>query len=187
MEQDYFGRQHLVIIGKIRSPFGVKGWLRVDSFTEPKANIWNFDNWFLINDKGLNCNQSEHFNQVYSFMVHRVQESRKNFLVLFKGIIDRASASQLTNSDLAIKRSDLPKLNDMQYYWVDLIGAKVYNLSNCFLGILQYTFVTAANEIMVIKNKTGSSIECLIPYSFGDIVTKVDVNNKVIIVDWEDN
>ena len=198
MGQNCGSTEELVVVGKIGSPFGVKGWLRVNSFTDPQSNIWDFDSWFLLKNDQLNhfsnnnlINNAKYIsnyndinianNNIY--ILSRFKESRNKFLVLFKDIIDRTQASKLTNKSIAIKRSDLPKLTTGQYYWVDLIGAKVYNSSNVLLGCLDHVFATAAHDIMVIKN--FENIEYLIPYSLSDIVAKIDLENRIIIVNWK--
>ncbi len=195
MGQNSGSTEELVVVGKIGSPFGVNGWLRVNSFTDPQSNIWDFDSWFLLLDEQLNqfsannlinnAKDISNYNNISNniYILSRVKESRKKFLVLFKDLIDRTQAAKLTNKSIAIKRSDLPKLTTEQYYWVDLIGAKVYNLSNCLLGCLDHVFATPANDIMVIKN-IENNIEYLIPYSLGDTVVKIDLENRIIIVNW---
>ena len=202
MGQNCGSTEELVVVGKIGSPFGVKGWLRVNSFTDPQSNIWDFDSWFLVKNDQLNSfsnnnliNNIKHISNYNNdinmdnnniYILSRFQESRNKFLVLFQDIIDRTQASKLTNKSIAIKRSDLPKLTTDQYYWVDLIGAKVYNLSNFLLGCLDHVFATAAHDIMVIKNiENNKNIEYLIPYSLKDTVVKIDLENRIIIVNWK--
>lgn len=200
MGQNCGSTEELVVIGKIGSPFGVKGWLRVNSFTDPQSNIWDFDSWFLLKNDQLNhfsnnnlINSAKHVSNLNGlnandniYRLSRLKESRNKFLVLFQDIIDRTQASKLTNKSIAIKRSDLPKLTTDQYYWVDLIGAKVYNLSNFLLGCLDHVFATAAHDIMVIKNiENNKNIEYLIPYSLSDTVVKIDLENRIIIVNWK--
>lgn len=191
MGQNIVSREQLVVVGKIGAPFGVHGWLKVNSFTDPETNIWNFKDWFLLESSiSTNCTANSQFrnNNISNrevICIPRIEETKAKFLVLFEGVLDRTNAAKLTNRSIAIKKSELPALKEGQYYWADLIGAQVYNSSNYLFGVLDHVFVTAANDVMVIKNNQNhANAEYLIPYSLDDVVIKVDVKNKIIIVNW---
>lgn len=169
----------LVVIGSIGAPFGVNGWLKVNSYTDPRENILKFKQkpWFLVEEQNsikppLSCKLLD------------IKGLNDKFVVLFAEILDRSQAAILTNKKIAIKREDLPELAESEYYWADLIGCKVYNLSEEFLGILEDMLVTAANDIMIVKQ---TDQKYLIPYSLGEFVVKVDLPNQLIIVDWDMN
>ena len=181
MGQDHSSSSKLVIIGSIGAPFGINGWLKVNSYTEPKENLLHFKKWFLVDENNTTNSQ-----QPLPCVVLEARETKDRFLVLFTGVADRSKAATLTNKKIAIKRDDLPELSNNEYYWADLIVSKVYNLSEKLLGVLDHMFVTAANDVMVVK-ETGSigDKEYLIPYNLGEFVIKVDLPNKTIIVNWD--
>ena len=166
----------LIIVGKLGAAFGVRGWLKVCSYTVPKANIWEYKHWFL-SGKGTD-----------PAAVCRLKESRSKFLVLLESSCNRDDAHKLTNKHILVARESFPKLGENQYYWVDLIGFKVYNLTNDLLGKLNYVFGNGANDVMVIKSEIEQGIkgykEYLVPYVLEKVVHKVDMINKLILVDW---
>ena len=116
-------------------------------------------------------------------------------LVFFDRIQDRNDAALLTNKKVAINRHELPELPDGQYYWADLIGSKVYNLTGAMLGLLDHVFTTGANDIMVVKkNNNNSNVnntskhnnkDYLIPYKKEEFVVDIDLINKKLIVNWD--
>ncbi len=169
----------LVVIGNIGAPFGVQGWVKINSYTEPKENIFHFENWLLTDDESGSSHQ-----QIATSSIVKTKKSKDQFLVLFANVQDRNLASLLTNKKIAINRNELPILPTNQYYWEDLINCNVYNLSGESLGMVDYLFSTSSNDIMVVKNSINN-VEYLIPYSFGDIVTNVNLSKQIITVNWD--
>jgi len=174
----------LVVIGSVGAPFGVEGWLKINSYTEPRGNILQFESWLLVNDENsLNHEQKINLSSI------KIKQSHNNILVLFTDIKDRTEASLLTNKKIVVSRHDLPELDVDQYYWEDLIGLNVYNLSGQLVGVVDYLFSTAANDVMVVKtsddNNTNNNKEHLIPYSLGDTIKNINLLDKTILVDWK--
>ena len=183
MGQSHKSSNKLVVIGSIGAPFGVKGWLKVNSYTDPKENILHFKQWYLVDKEHQSGERS-------MYTVLQAQESQHRFVVLFNGIKDRFTASSLTNKKIAIDRKDLPELSANQYYWADLIGSMVYDSSGKLLGCLDHIFTTVANDVMVVKQRdvridSNSVKEYLIPYKLGEFVVNIDLANKKIIVNWD--
>ena len=183
MGQNHKSSNKLVVIGSVGAPFGVKGWLKVNSYTDPKENILHFKQWYLVD-------KEHHLAEQLMYTVLEAKESQDRFVVLFNGIKDRFTASNLTNKKIAIDRKDLPELSANQYYWADLIGSMVYDLSGKLLGCLDHIFTTVANDVMVVKQRdtqigSNSVKEYLIPYKLGEFVVNIDLTNKKIIVNWD--
>ena len=185
MGQNHSTTDKLIIIGSIGAPFGIHGWVKVNSYTEPKDNFLKYDNWLLIDS---NCDLNQQYQQqgvnFSTVKVLEIKESNDKFLVLFASISDRNAASLLTNKKIAVTTNSLPQLEINQYYWNELIGCHVYNLSKQLIGKVNYLFSTAANDVMVVKNDINNK-EYFIPYSFGSVVISVDIFEQVITVDWD--
>lgn len=179
MGQDGSGQPNkLIIIGSIGAPFGVHGWLKVNSYTYPKESILKFNNWLLVDHV-----DQDSINRLLVKIIERKQISNK-FLVLFANVTDRNQAIFYINKKIAITKSNLPKLVNNQYYWEELVGCKVYNLNNQYFGIVDYLFATKANDILVIKNSINNK-EYLVPYSLGNFIVNINIIEKIIIIDWE--
>ncbi len=186
MGQDHSSTSGLIVIGSIGAPFGINGWLKVNSYTDPKTNIFRFKNWYFVD------NQYDNIAEKFPISILDTKKSTDKLLVLLTGIEDRTKAATFTNKKIAIERNNLPKLAKNQYYWADLIDCSVYNLSNKFLGVVDHMFATAANEVMVVQMKDteidksiGNSSQYLIPYKIGEFIVTIDLTTKKIIVNWD--
>lgn len=164
-----------VIIGKIGKTFGIKGLLKVNSYTVPAENIINYQILYLKNKKTTGSDDWQEV-PIESFIVQH-----KNILVKILGCDSIENAAPYTNALLAINRQQLPKLSSANYYWTDLEGLKVINQNDIALGKVDHLFATASNDVLVVKDDKR---ERLIPF-IKDVVIKVDMENGLLIVDWD--
>ena len=77
----------------------------------------------------------------------------------------------------------MPEISSESYYWADIIGFDVNSKDNINYGILDSFMETGSNDVMVV---IGNSYRKLIPFINNEVVKSVDIENKVIIVDWND-
>ncbi len=159
---------HFVVSGKIGAPHGLKGWVKVFSYTDPIENLLNYFPW-----------QVEIQGQLMQMNVVHHQVHGNAILVGFEGVTDRDQAAALTHGLIYIERAKLPALPDGQYYWIDLEGLEVRNLSGFFFGCITELMSTGANDVMFIK---GEKEYCL-PY-IPTVIKKVDLAKKQMLVDW---
>lgn len=158
-----------LVVGKFGSTFGVKGWLKVHSYTEYGPDIIEYKPWHIANANGWNAITIEDY---------KVQSS--GVLVKLSGIDAPEDARQFTGKEIAITRSQLPKLPSNEYYWSDLEGLNVVNTEGQDLGKVQYIMATGANDVLVVKGEK----EHAIPY-LPTVIKEVDMANKQILVNWE--
>lgn len=159
-----------VTVGKIASPYGVKGWLKIVSFTDPRENILAYQPWFLFKD------HKSHQVKVINSQVHI-----NRFIVHLEGINDPETARLYSNAEIIVSREQLPLLPTTEYYWADLEGLEVINTQNEILGKVDHLLATGSNDVLVI---IGSKRH-LIPYLPDKVILKIDMAKKVILVDWE--
>jgi 16S rRNA processing protein RimM len=177
MGQNHSTKSKLIKLGVIGAPFGINGWVTINSYTEPKDNIINLNNWSVIDDFSDPKTQCE-------LKIVATKKFNNKIIALFAGVSDRNQAALFTNKTIVATINSLPKLDKNQYYWEELIGFKVYNLSGEKLGIVDHIFATKANDILVIKNEINSK-EYLIPYSFNNIINHINQEEQTITVTWE--
>src|SRR5690554_2488476 len=115
--------QELTVLGKITTAFGIKGWVKVFSFTEPLTNILDYPTWF-INKNG----------QWQTFKVTNSQLHTKGLAVSLAGINDRDAALALAQAEIAVPTAELPELEEDEHYWFQLIGLNVVNTAGEQLG-----------------------------------------------------
>lgn len=158
-----------IVIGRFGKTHGINGWLRVISFTNPQENVLDLSPW-LNNRNG-------------TFQVISVENSRiaNGIFVKLKGVDNCDLAKSYTNLDISLERDRLPILPDKQYYLTDLEGLRVVSSIGKELGIVEQVLETGANDVLVIKQ---GNKELLVPY-IKDVILKVDLENKVINIDYE--
>ena len=160
-----------IYLGKITGAHGIKGWLKIQSFSSPPENILNYPSW-IINNQG-----EEDF---YSIEQGRKQNNK--IVVKLENINDRNTAESLINSKIQIQRSDLPKLSNENYYWSDLVGLSVLNSEEKVIGKIESLIETGANDVMVIITLKDERI--LIPFVMHEIIKEVNVELNYIKIDW---
>ena len=159
-----------VIIGTFASPHGVRGWIKINSATSPFDAINNYQPWLVETNTGW---------QPIKLLETKI--SGKNMIALLADYADRESVALLTGKQIATLRSQLPALSDAAIYWADLEGLEVINQQGVVLGKVDYLFATGSNDVLVVVGKKRH----LIPYIKNNIVLKVDLSNRQIIVDWD--
>ena len=160
-----------VFLGKITGVYGIKGWLKIQSFTSPPENILNYPSW-IIDNQGIE--------DLYS--VTQGRKHNNKIIVKLEKIDDRTTAESLINSKIQILRSNLPKLSNENYYWSDLEGLSVLNSEEKVIGKIESLIETGANDVMVIITLKDERI--LIPFVMHEIIKEVSVEQNYIKIDW---
>ncbi len=166
-----------VILGKLGSAYGIRGWLRVFSSTELAESIIDYQPWFI--KQGANWHQLE----LESWRWHNHE-----IVVKIKGIDDRDLANSLTNKELFIEENQLPILEEGEYYWKDLMKCQVVNTKGYDLGQVTDMMETGSNDVLVVKANLKDAFgktERLIPFIEGQVIMQIDLKTKLIIVDWD--
>jgi 16S rRNA processing protein RimM len=160
----------VLVMGRIASPFGVRGWLRVTAFTALADNLLDFSPWHL-KLKG----------QWQAVEPLAGRHHGKGLVVQLKACHDRDAAAALTGTDIGVYRSQLPPADKDEYYWSDLIGMQVVTRGDQVLGVVDHLLETGANDVIVVKGEH----EYLVPYIKEQVVKSVDLESRVIRVDWD--
>ena len=167
--------EDLIVIGKIVSVHGVRGDVKVYSFTDPIDNLLAYRNWTLR--RGGEVKQVE-------LVKGRLQG--KILVATLKGLSDREVARTYADFEICIPRSELPSLAGDEYYWFQLQGLKVINQLGQMLGRVDHLLETGANDVLVVKPCEGSldDRERLLPYT-DPCVLKVDLEAGEMQVEWD--
>jgi len=158
-----------VILGRFGTVYGVQAWIKVHSFTQPIKNILNYPEW-----------QVQHLGVWKTVSIEDGKTHGKGVVVKIKNIDDREQAKAYANDLIAIDSKVLPKLEEDEYYWRDLIGMSVLTKDHVPLGVVKNLLETGSNDVLIVKGKR----EHLIPYS-RRVVQSIDGEKKIIIVDWD--
>ncbi|ACR12315.1 16S rRNA processing protein RimM [Teredinibacter turnerae T7901] len=172
-------RSNLISVGRLTGVFGIKGWIKVKSFTSPEDNILQYSPWWLKTRHGVKPVEIDGF------------EARANGIIVhLPGVDDRDEAALLTNVDIAVEKSQLPQLGDTDFYWHELVGLRVKNRfegQECDLGVVKELLETGANDVLVVVGDDSSADrrERLIPYVWETYVLAVDLERAEILVSWD--
>ena len=160
----------MVVIGRISGLYGVRGWLRIFSYTDPRANIIAYSPWLVDIDGQW---------QPMKVVTGRMQG--KSVVVNLAGYDDRDAAVTLLGKDIAVLRKQLAAPAPGEYYWADLEGLRVVNTAGVEFGVVDHMFQTGANDVVVVKGDR----ERLIPFVQGEVILKIDLQQGVMEVDWD--
>lgn len=169
-----------MIVGKIKDAYGIYGWIKIISFTEKEKNIFQYQPWFIKTQ-----------DQIKNIKLDSWQCKNKKIIIKIQNINNRNDAIKIKNFQILIENSTLPKLKLGEYYWQQIIGCKIINANNIFVGIVETLFSAGSNDVLVIKNQMNTleknKKKHLIPFINKKIIKNVDIINKIITVDWNFN
>ncbi len=157
-------------VGEISGVFGVKGWVKVFSFTDPRENILAYSPWRL--QKG---------NDAIEVKVFQGRVQGKSVVASLTNIEGRDAATLLIGYKIQVHIDCLPKPEVDEYYWHTLIGLQVVTTNGVDLGTVATLIETGANDVLVVQGER----ERLIPFIQADVVLNIDLTAKTILVDWD--
>ena len=159
-----------VVLGRITGLFGVRGWVKVFSYTEPREAVLDYKRWLLLKH-----------DEWQPVTVAEGKRHSKTVIVRIEGFDDRDQSAVLIGSEIIVPRDALPETADGHYYWSDIEGLRVVHKDGSDIGLVDYMLETGAHDVMVIKGDQ----ERLIPFVKDKVVLDVDLAAGTITVDWE--
>lgn len=166
-----------LVLGKIGAVYGIKGWLKIHSFTDDPEAIFDYAPWSLkLGDK------------LQSATVTEWRRHNNGLIAKIEGLNDRDQAQRLVGLEVIINSDALPSLPDGEFYWKDLIGMKAITTQGYDLGEVIDILETGANDVLIVKANTKDGFgkkERLIPFIESQVIKHVNLENKQIDVDWD--
>lgn len=162
-----------VIIAQVGRPFGIAGWVFLQSFTDPIARLFEYEPWLI---------QMPHDTAWRTVEIETWRSQQKGLVVKFKGCDDRTIAQSYTGARIAVIRDILPTLETSSYYWQDLEGLEVVTEDGQMLGTVLYMHNQGASDVMVITNKQQ---KIHMPFVLGQVVKAVELDKRRVVVDWD--
>jgi 16S rRNA processing protein RimM len=155
-------------MGRVAAPFGVKGWVRIQVFTEKMDSLLDYPKWWV----GVAGKQVER-------EVEEAAPHGRGLIAKLAGVDGREAAAGLKGAEVAVARASLPPAQVGEYYWADLQGLRVVNLQGEELGRVSHLLETGAHDVLVVAGDR----ERLIPF-VGAYVVRVDLAEGEVVVDW---
>lgn len=175
-----------ICLGRLGAPYGLKGWVRLISFTEPRDNLLTYQAFYarppVSVQASVQGSQPERQLQMDAARVHG-----KGLIGHFRGFDTPEAVRELTGLELYVGTELLPELEDGEYYWHQLTGLQVTNTAGQLLGQVRSLLETGANDVLVVEPVAGSvdDEERLIPWVPGEVVRNVDLAAGAVVVEWE--
>ncbi|MEC8444450.1 MAG: ribosome maturation factor RimM, partial [Pseudomonadota bacterium] len=139
-------QQDIRVLGKITTAFGIKGWVKVYSYTEPMTNILEYPIWHIRKN-----------GQWQEFKVLQGKPQGKGLVASLQGITDRDLALSLHQCEVGVPEEALPELEEDEHYWFQLIGLKVVNTEGVVLGQVKELFDSGGgNQVLTVTPCEGS-------------------------------
>ncbi len=160
----------LVTLGRVSGLLGVKGWLKIFSYTDPRDSIVDFETWVLRIG-----------NDEQTVELEGSRKHARTVAVKLKAIDDRDQEQTLVGADIAVERYALAPCQPGEFYWADLQGSAVVTVQGESLGRLDYLFETGGHDVMVVIGDR----QRLIPFVQGKVVREVRLEQRLIVVDWD--
>ena len=160
----------LIELGIVGAPFGVRGWVKLRSFTDPPERLFQHRR-VQLGRRG-------------SWTAYRIEATGRSggqLTAKLSGVNDRDQAQTLRGAQVCVARSELPPRDDKDFYRADLIGCEVVNLAGCWLGRVLHFVETPAQVLMVVRGEKEYWVPALPKH-----LRRVDLEARRVVVDWDD-
>ena len=166
--------EELIALGKISGVFGVKGWVKVHSYTDPREKIVEYSSLMV-----------KHQGQWQEVKPTGGKRQGKTVVIKLSGVDNRNEAELYIGDEIAIRQQQLEQLTEGEYYWRQLEGLNVQTTDGVELGKVHHLLETGANDVLVVRDASEDVRERLIPFTIGHAVVEVDLSAEKITVDWD--
>ncbi|HHF2872955.1 MULTISPECIES: ribosome maturation factor RimM [Vibrio diabolicus subgroup] len=166
-----------IVVGKFGATYGIRGWLKVFSYTDNAESIFDYSPWY-INQKG----------KWVEYKVESWKRHNKGMVAKLEGMDIREDAHLMTNFEIAIDPAVLPELSEDEFYWRELFGMQVVTTKGYDLGVVTDMLETGSNDVLVVKANLKDAFgqkERLIPFLEEQVIINVDREAQRIEVDWD--
>ena len=156
-------------MGRVRAPHGLKGWIKIQPFTQEIEGLLDYPEWWVGGDG--------------QWQQHRISEVAVHgsmVVARLEGFTDRDAAAGLRGRDVAVPRAAMPENREGEFYWSDLLGMEVAHRNAAKLGLVTKILETGANTVLVVQGEK----ELLVPF-IDDVIVNVDLKARKLVVDWE--
>lgn len=159
-----------ITLGRFGRPHGIKGFITIQSCTEPRDNIVDYEHLYAY----IN-------NEWRSLHLLNIEVTDKHIMAQVEGFNTREQVAGLTNIPIGTPKSELPELQQGEFYWHDLIGLAVVNQKGDALGTIIEILPTGSNDVLVVSGEQ----RVLIPYLPEHTILDVNLKEQRMIVDWD--
>jgi len=156
-------------LGQVVGAHGVRGWVKVNSFTDPPEALLETPEWSLVRADGRRTEVE----------VLEASSHREQLRIALSSVEDRNAAEALAGSWVQVQRSQLPQLAEREHYRDDLLDFEVRNVEGAELGRLSHFVDLPAGAVMVVRGRSEHWIPAGPPH-----LRRVEREARRLTVDW---
>ena len=171
-----------VELGKIVGVWGVKGWIKLHSYTRNRADIASYPIWWLQVTKESGSFPVD--DESVAVDVLNCREQGPGVVAQIKGVDNRDQAAALIGQRILVRDVDLPVLPKGEYYWQQLIGLAVSDAQQSMIGRVASIIETGANDVLVVESDESGTEDVLVPYT-DEVVKDINIKAGTMVVDWD--
>jgi 16S rRNA processing protein RimM len=160
----------LIELGQVGAPFGVRGWVKLHSYTDPPERLFEHGTLCLCLGGAWR-----------DYAVEATGQSGGALTVKLAGVVDRTAAEALRGATVGVPRSALPECAAGDFYQADLLGCEVVNLTGDRLGVVAHFVEIPAHALMVVRGTREYWVPAVPQH-----LRRVDLGARRIVVDWEE-
>lgn len=167
-----------VELGRFGSVYGVRGWIRIHSYTEDPESIFDYQPWYISSSDGT----------WRSLCLEEWKRHGNGYICKLDGFDQREESQSMTGVSVYVDESSLPPLPEGEFYLNELLGMRVINTEGYDLGVVDSFLETGANMVLVVKANEDDAYgkkDRLLPLVFETTILKVDQELGRVEVIWD--
>ena len=160
-----------VCVAQIGAAHGVRGEVRLKSFTEDPLNVTRYG--ALETEDGRR------------FEIEAVRPARDVLIARLKGVGDRSAAAALKNIRLYVPRERLPQPADDEFYQADLVGLAAQTRDGAPFGTVKAVHNFGAGDLLEIEPAAGGAT-VMLPFTATTVPVVEIANGRIVVTPPED-
>ncbi len=168
-ESDTFWRfltdMEMISIGKVRTSHGVKGYLKIFSYSGEIEHFFKLKNIVL-----------KHNNTEKSFVIEDIQPHGNSIILKLNGVDTPEKGKSLSNWEIWVPRENAASLAENEYYHADLCLCELY-FQDEVIGRIKSVLEGGGGELFEVELTSGETV--LIPFR-SEFIGRISINDKLI-------
>jgi 16S rRNA processing protein RimM len=164
--------EHLLKVGKIKEPFGLKGHVRVFLFANDYSWFDQISKIFVLDKEG----------RPTELTISDYRIDQKGAVVLFKEVCDRTQAEQVVGAELHLEKDFFKSADHEKPYLIELLNFKVLDRTTGEIGYIKSFNSNGIQDLLVVALTSQSDVLVEIPF-VDNYVVKLNREEKVIELD----
>ena len=155
-------------VGVVSNTHGVRGALKVKCLADDAERFLELEWVYTLEPKTRHA-------------IRDVTVRPKDILLFLEGVDTMSQAEELKGKYLYTDETQRSDLEEDQHYIADLIGLKVYDVQDAFVGTVEQVMTTGASDILIIRSEDGSK-QHMVPVVKA-LVREISPEKGIIIID----